>query len=164
MKRLDYQTVAGSIISQIKKGAFLTVTSGNRTNTMTIGWGTIGYVWRDPVFMVAVRNSRFTYSLIENAPDFTVSVPLVNMHREIEFYGTRSGRDQDKYAICPLERIPAQQVQSPIIRLEGIHLECRIIYKNAMNPDNMIDEYKALYPQKDYHTLYFGKIMDCYET
>jgi hypothetical protein len=23
---------------------------------------------------------------------------------------------------------------------------------------------KALYPQKDYHTLYFGEILACYET
>ncbi len=164
MKPMDYLAVSEKAIAQIKKGAFLTVKAGAQTNTMTIGWATIGYLWRDPIFMVAVRSSRHTYGIIEKADDFTVSVPMVNMHREIEFFGTKSGRDQDKYAVCKLELLPAQQVVSPIIKLEGIHFECRMIYKNAMNPDNLIDDYKALYPQKDYHTLYFGKIVACYET
>ncbi|MDX2441801.1 MAG: hypothetical protein QNK40_14795 [Desulfobacterales bacterium] len=36
----------------IKKGAFLTLKAGEETNTMTIGWATIGHIWRKDVFMV----------------------------------------------------------------------------------------------------------------
>ena len=38
MKRIDYMTVAPKAMAQIKKGAFLTVKSGESINTMTIGW------------------------------------------------------------------------------------------------------------------------------
>jgi len=34
-----------------------------------------------------------------------------------------------------------------------------------MNPAQLDKSYdKAMYPQKDYHTHYFGEILACYET
>ena len=38
-----------------------------------------------------------------------------------------------------------------------------IIYKSAMLPNNLASNFHGLYPQKDYHTLYFGELVDCYE-
>jgi len=43
MKNVDYMAVAEKVMKQIKEGAFLTVKSDKGTNTMTIGWGLIGY-------------------------------------------------------------------------------------------------------------------------
>ena len=103
MKRIDYMTVAPKAMEQIKKGAFLTVKSGQARNTMTIGWATIGHVWRKPVIMVAVRLSRHTFSIIETAEDFTVSIPSSNMKKEIMFCGTKSGRDHNKFKECNLQ-------------------------------------------------------------
>ena len=79
MKRIDYMAVAQQAVTQIKNGAFLTVKSGEAINTMTIGWATIGYVWRKPIVMIAVRLSRHTFSIIEMAEDFTVSIPYSDM-------------------------------------------------------------------------------------
>ena len=46
----------------------------------------------------------------------------------------------------------------------GLHYECKIVYKSAMDPAYLNKDYDAaLYPEKDYHTLYFGEIVDCYE-
>ncbi|OPX34868.1 MAG: flavin reductase, partial [Desulfobacteraceae bacterium 4484_190.1] len=78
MKEIDYMAVAEKAMNQIKEGAFLTVRAGEALNTMTIGWATIGYVWRKPVFMVLVRDSRHTFGIIEKAADFTVSVPMTD--------------------------------------------------------------------------------------
>ena len=37
-----------------------------------------------------------------------------------------------------------------------------INYKSAMDPTFLNRDYvTALYPEKDYHTLYFGEIVDC---
>ena len=163
MVDVDYMAVAKRAIQQIKKGAFLTVGVDKRLNTMTIGWATIGFCWRKPVFMVAVRDSRHTFTLIEDTDNFTVSVPSGDMQKEIMFCGTKSGRDLDKFAECNLKTAPAKQVASPIIDLPGLHFECRIIYKSAMNPSHLAQDCDALYPEKDYHTLYFGEILACYE-
>lgn len=164
MKKVDYMFFAEKIMNQIKKGAFLTVKSGEKLNTMTIGWATIGYVWRKPIFMIAVRNSRYTFGIIESAADFTVSVPLADMHDEVMFCGTKSGRDVDKYKSCGLKLTDSRKVVSPIIDTHGIHFECKIIFKSVMDPTYLDETYDKLYPEKDYHTLYFGEIQDCYET
>ena len=49
------------LMAQLIKGAFLTVSVDDEVNTMTIGWATIGHMWRLDVFMVAVRDSRHTF-------------------------------------------------------------------------------------------------------
>ncbi len=164
MKRVDYMAVAQKAVAKIKEGAFLTVKSGETINVMTIGWATIGYVWRKPIMMVAVRLSRHTFNIIETAEDFTVSIPSSDMSKEIMFCGTKSGRDHDKFKECNLQVSESQEVVTPIIQVPGLHYECKIVYKSAMDPAYLNEGYNtALYPEKDYHTLYFGEIVDCYE-
>jgi flavin reductase (DIM6/NTAB) family NADH-FMN oxidoreductase RutF len=163
MRDVDFMAVYEGVMKQIKEGAFLTVKEGEALNTMTIGWATIGFAWKKPIMMVMVRNSRHTYSLIEKAADFTVSVPAGDMKKEIAFCGTKSGRDVDKFKECRLKTAPSRQVVSPIVQIPGIHFECRIVYKNAIDPARLTREYDPIYPEKDYHTLYFGEIQACYE-
>ena len=165
MKNLNYMSIVDDAMSKIKKGAFLTVKAGNALNTMTIGWATFGVIWQKPIMMVAVRDSRHTFSIIEKAQDFTVTIPASDMSKAIAFCGSKSGRDVDKFKMCNLQTADGQKVASPIIKVPGIHYECRIVYKSAMNPAHLDKDYdESLYPQKDYHTLYFGEIVGCYET
>ena len=165
MKDVDYMSVAENSINKIKKGAFLTVKSGKGLNTMTIGWAAFGVVWNKPIMMVAVRSSRHTFGIIEAAKDFTVTIPEGDMHKETAVCGSKSGRDVDKFAKCNLEIIDSRRVASPVIKTRGYHYECKIVYKSAMNPVFLDEDYDAsFYPEKDYHTLYFGEILSCYKT
>ena len=165
MKNLNYMNIAEDAILKIQKGAFLTAKAGEALNTMTIGWATFGFIWRKPIMMVAVRSSRHTFGIIETAEDFTVSVPAGDMSKETDFCGSKSGRDLDKFKMCNLEIVGGQKVVTPIIKIRGYHYECKIIYKSAMNPAFLAKDYDtSLYPQKDYHTLYYGEILSCYET
>jgi len=164
MKDLQYMSIAEEAMSKIKKGAFLTVKAADVQNTMTIGWATLGVIWQKPVMMVAVRDSRYTFGIIEKALNFTVTVPSGDMSKAIAFCGTKSGRDVDKFKMCNLETADGRHVASPIIKVPGIHFECKIVYKSAMDPAHLDQDYQALYPKKDYHTLYFGEILACYET
>jgi flavin reductase (DIM6/NTAB) family NADH-FMN oxidoreductase RutF len=164
MKDLDYMSIADEAMRKIKKGAFLTVLAADTQNTMTIGWATFGFIWQKPVIMVAVRSSRYTFGIIEKASDFTVTIPSGDMSKETAFCGSKSGRDVDKFKMCNLQTAAGQNVVSPIIQVPGIHYECKIVFKSAMNPAHLDQKYdQALYPQKDYHTLYFGEILACYE-
>jgi flavin reductase (DIM6/NTAB) family NADH-FMN oxidoreductase RutF len=164
MQPIDYMAEADDIIKTIKTGAFLTVRAGGLLNTMTIGWASIGFCWRKPIFMVAVRDSRHTFGLIEKAADYTVSVPTGDMKEAIMYCGTKSGRDGDKLAACGLRTLEGQKVASPVIDAPAIHFECRIIFKSAMDPSHLAADLASLYPDKDFHTLYFGEIMACYRT
>jgi len=163
MESTDFLARAGEIISLIEKGAFLTAKAAGMCNTMTIGWGMMGVCWRKPVLMVAVRNSRHTFQIMEAAEDFTVSMPSGNLRDEIFYCGTKSGREVNKFEECDLKIAAGRQVDSPIIDTPGLHVECVIAFKTAMQPGNLASKFHGLYPQKDYHTLYFGEIVACYE-
>jgi len=165
MKDLKYMSIAEEAMKKIKKSVFLTVKDADALNTMTIGWATFGFIWQKPIMMVAVRDSRYTFGIMEKASDFTVTIPAKDMGKETIFCGTKSGRDVDKFKMCNLQTANGRHVVSPIINVAGIHFECKIVFKSAMNPAQLDKDYdQAIYPQKDYHTLYYGEILACYET
>ncbi|MBU4349912.1 flavin reductase family protein, partial [bacterium] len=154
MKNVNYLSVAEEVIQQIKsKGAFLVTKSkdGKKINVMTIGWAAIGYMWRKPIMTVMVRKSRFTHGIIEKASSFTVSIPGEDLGKALNFCGTKSGRDVDKFKEYKLSVVPAQKVDTPIINISGFHYECKIVYKSKMNPDFLCKEYKEdVYADNDY--------------
>ncbi|MDN5331949.1 MAG: hypothetical protein PWP45_1174 [Tepidanaerobacteraceae bacterium] len=160
-KNVSIEEVAGKLLEQLKKGAFLTVKSGDMVNTMTIAWGTVGYIWQKYVFMAMVRHSRYTFELIENAGSFTVSFPLKGQLKEaLSFCGTKSGRDVDKFKECGLSLLHAEKVDTPVIDGCDLYLECKIIYKSPMHPEQLPEEVKRMYyGNEDYHILYFGEIV-----
>jgi flavin reductase (DIM6/NTAB) family NADH-FMN oxidoreductase RutF len=166
MKQVEWSTVSEEAMKQIGEGggAFLTVQEGERLNTMTIGWALLGIMWGRPVMTVAVRRSRHTFGIIEHSAEFTVSVPLDDRERELAYCGSNSGRDGNKFEGCGLSVFPGVEVRVPVIDLKGIHFECRIVYRNALSPALLSDTLTAVYPGKDYHTLYFGEIVNCYVT
>jgi flavin reductase (DIM6/NTAB) family NADH-FMN oxidoreductase RutF len=163
MKQVDYLKFAEKAMNQITRGAFLTVQAGDDLNVMTIGWASIGFMWGRPMLTVMVRKSRYTYTLIERASEFTVSVPTSGKFgKELEFCGTESGKDKDKLKECHLQLYPAEKIKTPIIDIPGVHFECKIAFKSAVDPLYLEESYKHLYPAKDYHTIYYGEIMYCY--
>ncbi len=165
MNNCDCMAVAGKLASQIKQGAFLTVRAGERLNTMTIGWGLTGFIWQLPVFMVAVRDSRYTFELMEAATDFTVSLPYGDQAQALKLCGTKSGRDYDKFAECGFTAMPAhsQAVSSPWIKECGAVWECRTVAVTDLLPEQLSAEVvDGSYPRGDFHRLYFGEVVACH--
>ncbi|MDF2674726.1 MAG: flavin reductase domain protein FMN-binding protein [Clostridiales bacterium] len=161
-KSIKYTEMSKEMLQQLPKGAFLTVKDGDKLNTMTIGWGSIGYMWNKPVFIAMVRYSRHTFDLIERAQNFTVSYPLNGQLKEaLKFCGTKSGRDMDKIKECNLKLSPGNRVNTPIIEDCDLHFECKIIYKHPMDEQQLTKEIRdRAYPEGDYHMMYFGEILD----
>jgi flavin reductase (DIM6/NTAB) family NADH-FMN oxidoreductase RutF len=165
MQHVDYRAVSAKALKQIEEaGAFLTVQAGDALNVMTIGWASIGFIWGRPIMTVLVRKTRHTFSIIERASEFSVSVPLGDMKKELEFCGTQSGKKIDKVKKCGLGLFPGTKVKTPSVNVPGIHFECRIVYKSPLDPLRLIESYKHLYPEKDFHTIYFGEIVHCCST
>ena len=166
MKKITFQELSQDYLEQLVKGAFLTVKTKDELNTMTIGWGTIGYIWNKPVLMVPVRYQRYTYEMIENTESFTVSVPVNrDMKEALAFCGTKSGRDVDKFKELNLTPVPGKKVDTPIIGECNLHIECRIIYRQSMEPGTLSKEvHEKSYPKHDFHVMYYGEILEAYYT
>jgi len=136
-----------------------------RANPMTIGWGQVGIVWSRPVFTVLVRKSRYTYSCLLEAPDFTVNVPTVGtLSEELLFCGSKSGRDVDKAAACGLTMEQAQEVLTPIVSECQLHYECKVVVRKQLSgadfsSPGILDEY---YQDSDHHMLVIGEIVAAY--
>ena len=146
------------------QGAFLTVKSGEKINTMTISWGNVGFEWNRPIFTVLVRKSRYTFDLIENSDNFTISIPLSKaLKKELAVCGSKSGRDIDKFKACNLTLENGKIVNTPIIGECELHYECKIVFKQEMSPHLLSqDVIESAYANGDYHTIYYGEIVATY--
>lgn len=161
-KKIDYREVIERTVKALEKGLVLLVSvdKNGKGNPMAIGWGTIGEIWGKPVFVVLVRPSRYTYSLIEESGDFTVNVAGEDMKETVMYCGTVSGRDYDKFKEKNLTALPSEFVKSPIIKECKINFECKVIAKTDIIPEFLNEEIKkSAYKQDDFHRVYFGEIL-----
>lgn len=165
MEKVIYNDYLKDLSKQLPKGAFLTIKDNEKINTMTIGWALGGRLWNKPVLMVAVRYSRYTYDMIENSEEFTVSVPKEGtLKDELAFCGTKSGRDFDKFKECNLTPVYVDNVKTPIIKECQLHYVCKKVYQQSMEPSLIKDDSVSNhYSDKDYHVLYFGEIIETYK-
>ena len=166
MKEINYLDALRTTTEHLARGGVFLNIGGERPNTMTIGWASVGYMWNRPVFTVLVRPQRHSFEMIRRAGEFTVSVPTRNpLRAELAFAGTKSGRDLDKFDGHGLTALPAQAVRAPIVGECGLHFECRTLLTQDMTPDRMDAELvNGIYAPKDFHTLFFGEIPKCYTT
>lgn len=163
-KDCAYTDYLAETISTMSTNGILLVAAdaSGKANTMAIGWGTIGFIWGKPIFVVLVRPSRYTYEFMDGG-DFTVNVMPAQLNDVVTYCGTVSGRDHDKFAEKGLTLVPAKTVKTPVIEQAVIVYECKTVHKNEVIPAQLAEDIKAsAYPEGDFHTLYFGEITAVY--
>ena len=169
-QQIDAFAYAGHICKAMKQGILLTTKSGDRVNTMTIGWGKIGIEWNRPVFIAYVRETRYTKQLLEKGGTFTVNIPYGDFDPKILSYcGTKSGRDTDKIRDLGLTMVESDVISVPGIRELPLTLECKVIYKQQQDlsciPQSIIDRFYPVIDGsgfRDYHIAYYGEIVNAY--
>ena len=165
---------AGHICTSMKKGILLTTKAGDKVNTMTIGWGTIGIEWSRPMFVAYVRVGRHTRQMLDVSGEFTVNIPYGDVDSKIlAVCGTKSGRDTDKIAELGLELVDSDVVSVPGIRQLPLTLECKIRCSSVQNipmlPEDIQHRYYPLGVDssnpgcnEDFHVAYYGEIVNAY--
>ena len=165
---------AGDICKAMKKGILLTTKSGNKVNTMTIGWGTIGIEWGKPIFIAFVRESRFTKDMLAENEEFTINIPYGDVDQKIlGLCGTKSGRDVDKIFEAGLTLEESEIISVPGIKELPLTLECKILYQHKQDlnaaPEAILERYYPRGPacpyagsDRDYHYAYYAEIVNAY--
>lgn len=159
--------IAKDALGLLEGGIFLTTKGEAKSNTMIISWGMIGQMWNKPVIMVMVRPSRYSHDLLESKKEFTVTLPKAGVAKDhMKIAGSESGLTVDKIAKMDLTLIDSRAVSVPTIQMPGIHLECKLMFKSEMLPEGIVapEGFKNLYPDGDYHTLYFAEIVEINQT
>lgn len=165
---------ASEILTAVNKGVLATTKAGDQVNTMSVSWGTLGIEWGRPIFVLFVREGRYTREMLDQNPEFTINVPVGEYNKKIIGYcGTYSGRNTDKIADMGLTLEEPAEISVPGIKELPLTLECRVKY-SQLQDRNLIpqDILERDYPQdvdsssplanKDFHIAYYGEIVKAY--
>ena len=168
-KSVNVFEYSNRICSAMKRGVLLTTASGDKVNTMTIGWGHVGIEWGKAIFVAYVRESRYTKALLDETGEFTVNVPLEEADPKILGYcGTKSGRECDKIRDMDLTVVESEKIRVPGIKEFPLTLECKVLFSQVQDPVLLPpDIQKRFYPTDsgefpDAHTAYYGEILNAY--
>jgi flavin reductase (DIM6/NTAB) family NADH-FMN oxidoreductase RutF len=132
-------------------------------NAMTIGWGTLGMLWRKPVFNVYVSSSRFSHSLMEKFDTFTVSFFNMSHLEDVMYLGHHSGRDGDKISHTHLH-LNYTKAGTPMFDDAFLIIECRKLYGGPFDVTKMAEDPAAMYAsgKMGVHSVYVGEILNVY--
>ncbi|MBQ9440380.1 MAG: flavin reductase family protein [Paludibacteraceae bacterium] len=164
-QKIDIFRCAGDIISALRPGILITTKVGDKLNSMTIGWGTLGVVWEKPIFIAYVRTCRFTHEMLHGNGEFTINVPVGDFPRKaLGFLGSKSGRDMDKISAAGLTPVEPNVIGVPGLKEFPLTLECRVIYRQTQDEALLGDEEKSQFysVEKGPHTAFYGEIVDAY--
>jgi flavin reductase (DIM6/NTAB) family NADH-FMN oxidoreductase RutF len=93
------------------------------SNILTTSWLSVA-CGAPPMLSMAVRPERHSCALLQEVGEFVVNLPRANLLRAVDFCGTTSGRDLDKFAEARLTPLPSLKVRPPAIAECPVNLEC----------------------------------------
>ncbi len=163
-KKIDPKKISDNAVQMIGHDWML-LSAGKKDdfNMMTASWGTMGFLWNEPVIFTFVRPQRHTFNFTEKDDYFTISIFEEKDRDILQFCGTKSGKDCDKIketGLIPLET----ELGNIYYEQARLVIECQKVYADYLKEDAFIDSsiYKQYYPEKDYHKMYVGKIINAW--
>ncbi|MGN1219669.1 MAG: flavin reductase family protein [Candidatus Cryptobacteroides sp.] len=112
-----------------------------RNNAFVVGFTANASL--DPVMvMVGIVPSRFSHQLVKDSGCFVINLPKKGFEKEYNYLGSRSGRDEDKFAALDLKWEDAKYVNAPILTDCPVSIECSVV--DSIKPGT--------------HELFIGKV------
>lgn len=112
-------------------------------NVLTVSW--TGIACSHPEYItIAIKPSRFSYSIIEKSGYFTANMIDEKLLNVADYCGTFSGKKHNKFKKCNLSITQGKLSNVPIINECPINIECKV---------EKIIELGS-------HNLFIGKVLD----
>lgn len=96
-----------------------------KANPVTIGW-TMSASAKPPMVAVALAVKHYSTEAIRYSKCFTIAYPSTEMADAALFFGSRSGRDVDKFAEFDCKTEPAKEIDSLLLTDADANLECTL--------------------------------------
>ena len=115
-------------------------------------------MWGKNVAYIVLRPQRYTKEFIDKAERFTLSVFGADKKQMMGYFGSVSGRDEDKIAKSGLTVV--SENGCTYYEEAKYVMVCRKLYAQVMTSDSFIDKScdKQWYGAGDYHTMYIVEI------
>ncbi|MFW9825477.1 MAG: flavin reductase family protein [Candidatus Thorarchaeota archaeon] len=106
--------------------AVISVGIGDKANLITLAY--VGKVCsRPPIIAISIQPVRHSYQLIEELGEFVINYPSFSQLREMDYCGTRSGRNVNKWEELNLTKEKASVVSVPMVKEFPWNMECKVI-------------------------------------
>lgn len=94
-----------------------------RANPVTLGW-TMIVSGNPPMMSIAVAKKHYSIEAITHSRCFTISFPSADMADAALFFGSKSGRNIDKFAEFDCKTEPAKEIDSVLLADAVANFEC----------------------------------------
>jgi flavin reductase (DIM6/NTAB) family NADH-FMN oxidoreductase RutF len=94
-----------------------------KANPVTLGWTMIAS-GDPPMMAIAVAKTHYSIKTIRHSKCFTIAFPSAEMADAALFFGSKSGRDTDKFADFDCRTVPAKKVDSVLLADAVANFEC----------------------------------------
>ena len=146
-------------ISKMLPQGILLNTSGEKFNSMVIGWGHLGVIWNLPTFTAYVRQSRYTQDFMDKNEYFTVSFYPEDCRKTLGVLGSRSGREMDKMHGSGLTPVAAGPSMS--FAEAECTLVCKKLFMQPLETARIPAEIAQAFYQADApHDMYIGEVVE----
>lgn len=125
-------------------------------NAMTASWGGMGVLWNKNIFTCFVRPQRFTHEFTEAAGKMSIAFFDEKYRRALDIFGSKSGRDIDKFALTGLTPIVSDGYLD--YAEASLTLFGKTVYKSVIDPEKLLDKSVMKLYKGDYHTVYVCEI------
>lgn len=163
MERIEISQLEVNPFDAIGKDTFL-ITAGKegKWNTMTAGWGGLGYMWGKPAVFAFVRESRHTLSFLNENDTFSLSFFPPEKKSILAFCGSHSGRDTDKEkgaGLTPVYTDGTVAFEEANLTIVASKASCHLIDKEGIKGDDVKAKW---YPNGDWHYMFVGFVEGIY--
>jgi len=122
--------------------AVISVGIGDEANLITLAY--VGKVCLNPpIIAISIQPKRHSYKLIEKHGEFGINYPTVKQLRDMDYCGTRSGRNVNKWEELNLTKEKASIILPPLIKEFPWNTECKVIQRTELGS----------------HVCYFGEVV-----
>ena len=140
----------------------ITAGTAEHCNTRTASWGGLGVLWGVPMATAYIRPQRYTKQFVDENEYFTLSFFSQDYRPQLSLCGSKSGRDIDQVKECGFT-VAAGEGGAPYFEQAGLVLVCRKRMVMPMDEAAMPQDVKDKWYKGDYHTMYWGEIVEALE-
>lgn len=160
-KKIDPKTLDFNVFSAIgDQWMLITAGTPENCNTMTASWGALGVLWGAPMAIAYIRPQRYTKQFVDDNDCFTLCFFSEDYREQLKLCGSKSGRDIDKVKECGFTVAAAEEGNAPYFEQADMVLVCRKRMAVPMDPAVMPENVKEKWYTGDYHTMYWGEIVE----
>ena len=158
MKEIEIKDLCKYInpMNMEEEPAIIVASDGNKTNGMTIGWAGFGVLWRKRMATIYIHKNRYSKHIFDRARYFSICFMKDENRKQLGYFGSVSGRDEDKMRNCGMETAVDL---APYFTNSRVTVICKVMGISDFDIGSVDDTVIDWYKKDGVHTQYYGEIM-----